>query len=87
MVRIVRGMFVAALLALGASQSVAAHNAGHVMLPSGACLEIGSFKPVFLGPDKATAIDLMPETGPDEIGTSFAAFQGDTPILPGPCPR
>jgi hypothetical protein len=65
-----------------------AHNAGHVVLPDGSCLEIGSFKSVLLGPDKTTELDLIPSTPAphDEIGTSFAAFQGSTPILPGPCP-
>ncbi|MFL6006075.1 MAG: hypothetical protein ACJ744_07510 [Gaiellaceae bacterium] len=74
--------------ALAVTPGAFAHNAGHVVLPSGACMEIGSFKSVFPGPDKTTELDLIPATPlpHDEIGTSFAAFQGDTPILPGPCP-
>ena len=36
-----------------------------------------------------TQLDLIPESpNPpfDEYGASYAAFQGNTPILPGPCP-
>jgi hypothetical protein len=67
-----------------------AHNAGHFFLPDGTCHEIGSFNPApVVGQDK-TQLDLIPETPTvpfDEYGASFAAFQGDTPILPGGCPR
>jgi hypothetical protein len=66
-----------------------AHNAGHIVKPDGTCQEVGSFKPVLVGPDK-TPLDLIPETQGgmfDEVGTSYAAFQGNTPLLPGPCPR
>ena len=58
-----------------------AHNAGHVVLPSGVCLEIGSFK------ESPGDLDLIPETPDppfDEYGASFAASRGNTPILPGP---
>lgn len=67
-----------------------AHNAGHFFLPDGTCHEIGSFKEApLVGPDR-TPLDLIPETPTipfDEYGASFAAFQGQTPILPGGCPR
>jgi len=53
--------------------------------------EIGSFKDApLIGPNDAkTQLDLIPETpNPpfDEYGASYAAFQGNTPILPGGCP-
>jgi hypothetical protein len=72
-------------LALPAS----AHNAGHVFLPSGECLAIGSFRDApLVGSDRHT-LDLVPETPTvpfDEYGVSFVGFEGQTPIAPGPCP-
>jgi hypothetical protein len=87
MKRLIKAALVAGALVVALAQPAAAHNVGHVVLPTGTCVEIGSFKSVFPGPDKTTPLDLIPETGPplDEIGTSFAAWQGNTPILPGPC--
>lgn len=68
--------------------SADAHNAGHITRPDGTCQDVGSGRPApLVGPDKER-LDLMPETpNPpfDEYGTSFAAFQGDTPIQPGSC--
>jgi hypothetical protein len=61
----------------------AAHNAGHIFLPSGACVEIGSLK------ESPGDLDLIPETPDppfDEYGASFAGSQGSTPIIPGACP-
>jgi hypothetical protein len=79
-----------AVLASAASAAVAlaaapalAHNAGHIFLPSGKCLEIGSFK------ESPGDLDLIPETPDppfDEYGASFAATRGSTPIQAGPCP-
>lgn len=64
-----------------------AHNAGHFLLPDGTCHEVGSLREApLVGPD-GTPLDLIPATPQDEYGTSFAAFRGATPILPGPCPR
>jgi len=87
MLRLTTTLVVAAVLALASIPAASAHNAGHVVLPDGTCVEIGSFKSVVTGPDKTTPPDLIPPTPqpPREIGTSFAAFQGNTPILPGPC--
>jgi len=81
---------IAATLALVLAGTAGAHNAGHFFLPDGSCHVIGSFRdaPV-VGPD-GHQLDLIPETPTipfDEYGTSFAAFQGGTPILPGGCPR
>jgi hypothetical protein len=73
----------AAALGTFSVNSASAHNAGHIFLPTGKCLEIGSFK------ESPNGLDLIPETpNPpfDEYGASFAAFQGNTPILPGACP-
>ena len=72
-----------ASLSLLVPMPAGAHNAGHFTLPDGTCHEIGSFK------HHPRGIDLIPETPSpfDEYGASFAAFQGKTPILPGPCPR
>jgi hypothetical protein len=73
--------------ALTVAPSASAHNAGHVIRPDGTCQEVGSFKQVLAGPDK-TPLDLMPESQGgmfDEVGTSYAAFQGNTPVQPGPC--
>ena len=67
------------------SGSAYAHNRAHVILPSGACMVVGSEKSVTL-PD-GTLHDLRPETTPaDEIGTSFAADEGRSRLLKGGCP-
>ncbi len=87
-----------ALLAAGLSAttilpgSVSAHNLGHIILPSGECVTVGSEKSVVL-PDSAQAYanargerDLIPETPRDEIGARFAAEQGNSAVLPAGCP-
>lgn len=69
--------------ALLAPLPAGAHNAGHFTLPESTCHQVGSFK------HHPRGLDLIPETPSppfDEYGTSFAAFQGATPLLPGPCP-
>jgi hypothetical protein len=88
-----RAAFAAALAAtaLTLPLTAGAHNAGHFVLPDGTCHEIGSLKDApLIGPEgDKTQLDLIPETpNPpfDEYGASYAAFQGNTPILPGPCP-
>ena len=82
-----------ALLATAASMLVvltvptpaAAHNRAHIILPNGECIIVGSEKSVTL-PD-GTFLDLRPETVPaDEIGTSFAATEGNSAIEKGACP-
>jgi hypothetical protein len=76
-----------AVAALVAVSPAGAHNAGHFFLPDGTCHNVGSFLPApLIGQDK-TPLDLIPATPQDEYGASFAAFQGDTPLLPGGCPR
>lgn len=62
-----------------------AHNRAHVILPTGQCIVVGSEKSVTL-PD-GTFLDLRPETVPaDEIGTAFAADEGNSALQKGPCP-
>ena len=65
----------------------AAHNRAHVILPDGRCMIVGSEKSVSM-PD-GTLHDLRPETPwqvADEFGTSFAADEGNSRLLKGPCP-
>ena len=67
----------------------AAHNVGHVFLPDGECLEVGSVKEAPLVGKDRTQLDLVPGTANpprDEYGTSFVGYWGNTPILPGRCP-
>ena len=70
---------------LAIAPSAAAHNRAHIILPNGECIIVGSEKSVTL-PD-GTFLDLRPETVPaDEIGTSFAAEEGNSKLEKGPCP-
>jgi hypothetical protein len=66
-----------------------AHNLGHVFLPDGTCLEVGSAREAPLVGQDRTQLDLVPGTANpprDEYGTSFVGYWGNTPILPGRCP-
>jgi hypothetical protein len=73
------------MVMLAIAPSAAAHNRAHIILPNGDCIIVGSEKSVTL-PD-GTFLDLRPETVPaDEIGTSFAAEEGNSAIEKGPCP-
>jgi hypothetical protein len=74
-------------LALMVASAASAHNRAHIILPNGECIVVGSEKSVTL-PD-GTFQDLRPETPwqvADEYGTSFAADQGNSRLLKGPCP-
>lgn len=72
-------------LALAAAPITSAHNRAHLILPTGRCIIVGSEKSVTL-PD-GTLHDLRPETVPaDEIGTSFAADEGNSALQKGACP-
>lgn len=65
----------------------AAHNRGYVMTGNGGCHQVGSLKSVSPGPDKDTLLDLRPETFPaDEIGTAYAADEGNSAVEKGVCP-
>jgi hypothetical protein len=73
---------------LAGPAAASAHNAGHFILPTGTCHEVGSFRDAPILGQSGEQLDLVPETpNPpyDEIGTSFVGFNGMTPILPGPC--
>jgi hypothetical protein len=85
--KVVKAVVVAAALALMLSPTAPAHNRAHVILPSGECIIVGSEKSVRL-PD-GTLHDLRPETPwdvADEIGTAFAADEGNSRLQKGPCP-
>jgi hypothetical protein len=70
--------------ALAIAPAAAAHNRGLVWLPTGECVQVGSLKSVTL-PD-GTFLDLRPETPQDEIGTAFAAEEGNSAVEKGACP-
>jgi hypothetical protein len=74
-----------AVVALTLIPIAPAHNRAHIILPDGRCIIVGSEKSVTL-PD-GTLLDLRPETTPaDEIGTAFAAEEGNSRLEKGPCP-
>ena len=76
---------VVAAMLLGVAPAASAHNRAHVILPTGECIIVGSETSVTL-PD-GTLLDLRPETQPaDEIGTAFAAEEGNSALEKGPCP-
>jgi hypothetical protein len=70
--------------ALAIAPAAAAHNRGLVWLPTGDCVQVGSLKSVTL-PD-GTFLDLRPDTPQDEIGTAFAAEEGNSAVEKGACP-
>src|SRR5215204_216132 len=75
---LMKGAVLAPVLVLLLSSAASAYNRAHVILPSGECIIVGSEKSVTL-PD-ATQLDLRPETVPaDEIGTAYAADEGQSP--------
>jgi len=87
-----RLILVFALLALAGAPAASGHNSGHIILPDGTCLNVGSEKEAPLVPEQnpnrnATTgqLDLIPGAG-DQYGARYAADEGNTPILPGPCP-
>ena len=85
MFKLAKAAFATAALALTLTPVALAHNRAHIILPTGECIIVGSEKSVSL-PD-GTLLDLRPETQPaDEIGTAFAATEGNSAIEKGPCP-
>ena len=73
------------VVALAIAPSASAHNRAHIILPNGECIIVGSEMSVTL-PD-GTLLDLRPETVPaDEIGTAFAADEGNSMLQKGACP-
>lgn len=90
----VMALILAVLSSLLIAGIASAHNAGHIILPDGTCLNVGSLKPApFVSesnPHVNTTtdpgrLDLIPGRG-DQYGARFAAERGNTPILPGECP-
>jgi len=78
-------LVVLAALAVTPASAALAHNRAHVVLPTGVCIIVGSEKSVTLA--DGTLLDLRPETTPaDEIGTAFAAEEGDSALQKGACP-
>jgi hypothetical protein len=71
------------VVALAVAPSATAHNAAFIILPSSECIMVGSEKNVTL-PD-GTKLDLRPETPHFEIGTSFAAEEGNSKLQKGAC--
>jgi hypothetical protein len=85
MFKLAKAAFATAALALTLTPAALAHNRAHIILPTGECIIVGSEKSVTL-PD-GTLLDLRPETTPaDEIGTAFAADEGNSALEKGPCP-
>ncbi len=87
MMKKVTMLVLATALTLTLAPAGSAHNRAHVILPDGRCIIVGSEKYVTL-PD-GTRLDLRPETPwwvADEFGTSFAADEGKSRLLKGPCP-
>jgi hypothetical protein len=85
MFKLTKAGFAAAALALTLTPTALAHNRAHIELPTGECIVVGSEKSVSL-PD-GTLLDLRPETTPaDEIGTAFAADEGNSALQKGTCP-
>jgi hypothetical protein len=85
LIKVAKAAVAASVLALMLSPTAPAHNRAHIILPNGECLIVGSEKSVTL-PD-GTQLDLRPETTPaDEIGTAFAAEEGNSRLEKGPCP-
>jgi len=88
-------LLAATLVATFAASPASAHNAGHVILRDGTCLNVGSFKDAPLvgqgaPQDALHELDLIsdPKNGvdtSDQYGARYAADQGGTPILPGGC--
>ena len=78
-------VFAALLAVVALPMAATAHNAGHIFLPDGTCLVIGSLHNAPLVGQERTQLDLAPETpNPpfDEIGVSFVGHNGQTPIFP-----
>jgi hypothetical protein len=76
----------AVLVTRSLPSAASAHNRGQVLLPTGECVQVGSLKSVYPGPDKTTELDLDPTVEGDNIGTSYAAQQGNSAVEKGACP-
>ena len=77
--RLAIGLAVAVILVLSGSAALA-HNAGHIHLSNGKCVDVGSGKHAH-NPEQQ---DKIPGLG-DQYGARWAAEQGNTPIWPRHC--
>lgn len=92
-IRVMTVAFLATLLLVVVGWPASAHNAAHVNLPTGTCIDVGSFKSVVL-PAGAQAgsivedgekhLDLIAGSG-DQYGARWAADQSPV-IEPRGCP-
>ncbi len=83
MKRVAVGIGVAAAIGLQmlAAGVALAHNAGHIRLPSGECMNVGGGNSA-----RNEEQDKYPDTPfpeKDEFGARWAADKGNTPIMPG----
>jgi hypothetical protein len=89
--RFALALLMALLATLTAVSGVSAHNSGHIILPDGQCLNVGSLEEAPVVGDGNPhqlpngQLDLIPGSG-DQYGTRFAAEQGSSAVLPGECP-
>ncbi|MFO7590493.1 MAG: hypothetical protein R6X23_06295 [Acidimicrobiia bacterium] len=90
----IKASLAAAAVALLLAPAATAHNRAHIILPDGTCMIVGSVKSVDL-PENAAAPtnslgqrDLRPglPDDADEIGTAYAADEGNSRLQKGPCP-
>ncbi len=80
MKRLVIGVVVATIVMVMCTSTIAlAHNAGHIHLPTGECVDVGSGKHA-----PTENQDKIPGPG-DQYGARWAADQGNTPIYPRHC--
>ena len=81
--------FIGVLAVVGIPAVVRAHNAGHIFLPDGTCLEIGSFREAPIVGQDRTQLDSCRRRRTHHsmmYGVSFVGHGGNTPISPGRCP-
>lgn len=89
---LIKGTLAVSAVALLLAPAGQAHNRAHIVLPDGTCIIVGSEKSVELPANAAAPTnslgqrDLRPETPADEIGTAFAADQGNSQLEKFGCP-
>jgi hypothetical protein len=89
--RLLIALIITVLASLMTVSVAFAHNAGHIILPDGQCMNVGSLKDAPVvgdgNPNQLSngQLDLIPGPG-DQYGARFAADQGNSAILPGECP-
>jgi hypothetical protein len=93
----VMAVLVTILSSLLLASMASAHNSGHVILPDGTCINVGSENEGPLVPDANPnrneivgssdygKLDLIEGLG-DQYGARYADTRGNSAVLPGPCP-